>query len=148
MTANDVRAQSIEAGARAFASWWNKEGAPADLTDYDAAAAVVDAVEPIIRADERERIFISVRAEAMVGRTSWSVECLTDRDSECDGCLCTCHIEAEVRERIAQEIEAKRSQEWQAHLNGHPRSDGKKCPYCYGIHDALNIAARIARGTP
>jgi hypothetical protein len=105
MTADDVRARAIEAGARALGEVWVSN--PTVLSDV---AAVVDAVEPIIRAAERGRIFSSVRAEAMVGRTSWSVECLTDSDAECPGCLCTCHIEAEVRERLRAQVEAQREQ--------------------------------------
>jgi hypothetical protein len=101
--ADDTRTRAIEAGVRELCAWDDIAKAMV-LIPSDVAAAVVDVVEPIIRADERERIFSSVRAEAMTGRTSWSVECLTDRDAECDGCLCTCHIEAEVRERLRAQV--------------------------------------------
>jgi hypothetical protein len=45
-------------------------------------------------------------------------------------------IEAEVRERIAQEIESVGT-EW-----------GCTGPYCDGVRDGFARAARIARGTP
>lgn len=119
------RDEAIEAVVRVFrddmprvkpqAPWEGSIGNYFGWTTEQTAAAVVDAVEPIIRADEREK-----RA--------------------------TAGIEAELRERIAQEIEAARNAHWQQHLSEHPGADGKSCPRDYGIHDAFYRAARIARG--
>ncbi len=93
MTARD---QAIEAGARASALWHRGE----TITDSDDLALVelvVDAVEPIIRADERER-------DVLRG-VSWKVAL---RDNE-----------AEVRERLRAQVEAlrirNRTADWDYH---------------------------------
>jgi hypothetical protein len=118
-----AREQAIEAGARAV-----RDGMPAvsyitdnrpyrpeigmyaSWNEYDFARAVLDAVEPIIRADERD---------AVLGRFGAFKD----------------HIEAEVRERIAQEIEAD-------HATG---------PLCKAFGGGANVCthgrdAAIARG--
>jgi hypothetical protein len=48
-----AREQAIEAGARAHAERWNS--GVVEEHDREAAEVVLDAAEPIIRADERER---------------------------------------------------------------------------------------------
>jgi beta-glucosidase-like glycosyl hydrolase len=75
VTADDARTRAIEAGARAIVAL---ERSGHVWTRRDEAAAVVDAVTPIIRADEASH---------------WKFDVSVQR------------IEAEVRERIAQEIE-------------------------------------------
>jgi hypothetical protein len=85
MTADDVRTRAVEAGARAFPPGW-----PA-WDEEDIAAAVVDAVEPIIRADERV---------ATLDR--WLESPHMDRALEVR--------EAEVRERLRAQVEVLHNQ--------------------------------------
>ena len=96
-----VREQAIEAGARAIVALDHYVENEWQVFIPD-AAAVVDAVEPIIRADEDRQagaVFIIDRAaiEAEVRDEVWNEVFVLG--------VFTRH-EAEVRERIAQEIEA------------------------------------------
>jgi hypothetical protein len=72
MSADDTRARAIEAGARALRDWMGYRVATESLRRK--VAAVVDAVEPIIRADERaetireemalrRRVLLNLRAQ-------------------------------------------------------------------------------------
>lgn len=63
--------------------------------------------EAEIRADERERLLSGVQWRHSVGERSWSVECLTDRDAECPGCLCYCHVEKAAIARFSDELRTK-----------------------------------------
>lgn len=51
----------------------------------------------------------------------------------------------EQREGIAEAIEKIRSDAWQVHLRLHPGADNRSCPRDYAEHDALYVAAAIAR---
>jgi hypothetical protein len=116
VTADDVRARAIEAAARAVPGVPHLTAAESLRYRDEVAAAMVDAVEPIlkaaIRADERRA---ARNANAIMGYMA--------------------EHEAEVRERIAQEIEARYSA-----LNGDIGPSE--------FDEGLNLAARIARGTP
>ena len=84
-----VRDQAIEAGARALggANYANRGDGGTLIAAR--AAAVVDAVEPIIRADERE----AAHAEIVLRGRGVYAELLRER-------------EAEVRERLRAQVEA------------------------------------------
>jgi hypothetical protein len=105
MTADDVRARAIEDGERALSLSDSAAVAARPL-----AAAVVDAVEPIIRADER--------AEALEF-------CCADTRPQ---------IEAEVRERITAAVESM----WDEQCCGHRNT--AVCESCRAFDDVLRYA--------
>ena len=73
---NDWRTEAIEAGAQGYANWIG--GGTVRLPwDHEIAAAVVDAVEPIIRADAIAEVREKHRAEMRALRTL--VEALPER---------------------------------------------------------------------
>jgi hypothetical protein len=80
-----VREQAIEAGARAVpVAYWDEEhDCIVRASEWDIAAAIVDAVEPIIRADQDEKRF------GWVDRVELHHK-----------------IEAEMRERLREQVEA------------------------------------------
>jgi hypothetical protein len=82
-----VREQAIEAGTRAILRAYEDGVGSTHGGDEEFVSYVVDAVTPIIRADEHERS----------NRPTWSGY-FEERRQE---------VEAEVRERIANQIEAR-----------------------------------------
>jgi hypothetical protein len=105
MTADDVRARAIEAGARELRSMIMLRPGLVEL-----AAAVVDAVEPIIRADERQKTLNDPGYER--------------RDRR---------IKAEVRERLRAQVEALLTLA-KVQRDDQPKADMRDAPFDYGQH--------------
>lgn len=55
---SDIPAEWIEAGARAL---WGNDGTEPIDEDYRMASRIIEAVEPLIRADEHRKIFRLLR---------------------------------------------------------------------------------------
>ena len=129
-----VRERAIEAGARALREYWMNAGLE---TNEEFAAAVVDAVEPILRADAYAEFMGATEME----RRAWRDDFIAAR------------TEADLRERIAQEIEDDADALW-AEIERHTlryggaTEPGSVDPYLEERHAGLLSAANIARGTP
>jgi hypothetical protein len=103
-----TRDAAILAGKRAVKSAWGLGGTePGGPTDEEFVAAVVDAADPIIRADALE--FANCETAMAVREADEHDDYCPDRgDPRCDcdrDARIRAAIEAEVRKRIAQECE-------------------------------------------
>jgi hypothetical protein len=58
----------FDAGMAAYTRFWLVRSSPSDLV-----AAVIDAVEPLIRADERERVAVELESRQGLDNAAWFV---------------------------------------------------------------------------